>query len=187
MFKHRSVCRRSEGKESNSSCSSTSMDTDNEDEPHRRVNSGHRRRLSSCLPEKEQHEEVLRNLLLHEIQIHTPFLLFFFLLSLCCSLMTLFCLQRGGAIESAEFNGINDDEMLAAVLEMSRREACHPAPPLLDDDPTSSPDTGFGDTDAHDLAYHADLMENDGKQSAGCPETEGSFRTLSDSLFDNYH
>uniref|UniRef100_A0A3P8WGD3 Ubiquitin carboxyl-terminal hydrolase n=1 Tax=Cynoglossus semilaevis TaxID=244447 RepID=A0A3P8WGD3_CYNSE len=91
---------------------------------------------------------------------------FFFLLSLCCSLMTFFCLQRGGAIESAEFNGINDDEMLAAVLEMSRREACHSAPPLLDDDPTSSPDTGFGDTDAHDLAYHADLMENDGKQSA---------------------
>ncbi|XP_008327208.1 ubiquitin carboxyl-terminal hydrolase 37 [Cynoglossus semilaevis] len=125
-----SPVRRSEGKESNSSCSSTSMDTDNEDEPHRRVNSGHRRRLSSCLPEKEQHEE------------------------------------RGGAIESAEFNGINDDEMLAAVLEMSRREACHSAPPLLDDDPTSSPDTGFGDTDAHDLAYHADLMENDGKQSA---------------------
>uniref|UniRef100_A0A7N8XVG3 Ubiquitin carboxyl-terminal hydrolase n=1 Tax=Mastacembelus armatus TaxID=205130 RepID=A0A7N8XVG3_9TELE len=64
------------------------------------------------------------------------------------------------------FGGINDDEMLAAVLEISRQEAGVPASPLLEDEPTSSPDTGFGDTDAHDLAYHTDLLEPESKQPA---------------------
>ncbi|XP_075961800.1 ubiquitin carboxyl-terminal hydrolase 37 [Anarhichas minor] len=72
--------------------------------------------------------------------------------------------ERGAAIDSADFGGINDDEMLAAVLEMSRQEAGLSDPPPLEDEPTSSPDTGFGDTDAHDLAYHTDLLETDSKQ-----------------------
>uniref|UniRef100_A0A3P8S1N9 Ubiquitin carboxyl-terminal hydrolase n=1 Tax=Amphiprion percula TaxID=161767 RepID=A0A3P8S1N9_AMPPE len=76
------------------------------------------------------------------------------------------CFQRGTTIDSADFGGINDDEMLAAVLEMSRQEAALSAPPPMEDEPTSSPDTGFGDTDAHDLAYHTDLLETDGKQPA---------------------
>ncbi|KAF0026168.1 hypothetical protein F2P81_020905 [Scophthalmus maximus] len=73
---------------------------------------------------------------------------------------------RGATIDSADFSGINDDEMLAAVLEMSRQEAGFSAPPPLEDEPTSSPDTGFGDTDVHDLAYHTDLLEMDSKQPA---------------------
>uniref|UniRef100_A0A671U5Y0 Ubiquitin carboxyl-terminal hydrolase n=1 Tax=Sparus aurata TaxID=8175 RepID=A0A671U5Y0_SPAAU len=75
--------------------------------------------------------------------------------------------QRRAAIDSADFGGINDDEMLEAVLEMSRQEAGLSAPPPMEDEPTSSPDTGFGDTDAHDLAYHTDLLETDTKQPAG--------------------
>ncbi|XP_035460005.1 ubiquitin carboxyl-terminal hydrolase 37 isoform X2 [Scophthalmus maximus] len=74
--------------------------------------------------------------------------------------------ERGATIDSADFSGINDDEMLAAVLEMSRQEAGFSAPPPLEDEPTSSPDTGFGDTDVHDLAYHTDLLEMDSKQPA---------------------
>ncbi|KAI3355903.1 hypothetical protein L3Q82_004451 [Scortum barcoo] len=74
--------------------------------------------------------------------------------------------ERGAPIESADFASINDDEMLAAVLEMSRQEAGLSAPPPLEDEPTSSPDTGFGDTDAHDLAYHTDLLDTDSKQPA---------------------
>lgn len=74
--------------------------------------------------------------------------------------------ERRATIDSADFSGINDDEMLAAVLEMSRQEAGLSAPPPLEDEPTSSPDTGFGDTDAHDLAYHTDLLETDTKQPA---------------------
>lgn len=56
---------------------------------------------------------------------------------------------------------MNDDEMLAAVLEMSR----HDAGPNIDE-PTSSPDTGFGDADAQELAQHLDLLEED-KASGG--------------------
>ncbi|XP_051260989.1 ubiquitin carboxyl-terminal hydrolase 37 isoform X4 [Dicentrarchus labrax] len=74
--------------------------------------------------------------------------------------------ERRATIDSADFSGINDDEMLDAVLEMSRQEAGLSAPPPVEDEPTSSPDTGFGDTDAHDLAYHTDLLETDTKQPA---------------------
>lgn len=70
-------------------------------------------------------------------------------------------------MDCADFSGINDDEMLAAVLEMSRQEAGLSASPPLDHEPTSSPDTGFGDTDAHDLSYHTDLLETDAKQPTG--------------------
>uniref|UniRef100_A0A8C9VN37 Ubiquitin carboxyl-terminal hydrolase n=1 Tax=Scleropages formosus TaxID=113540 RepID=A0A8C9VN37_SCLFO len=48
-----------------------------------------------------------------------------------------------------EYNAINDDEMLAAVLEMSRQDATLSGAP--EDEPTSSPDTGFGDVDGADL------------------------------------
>uniref|UniRef100_A0A671U501 Ubiquitin carboxyl-terminal hydrolase n=1 Tax=Sparus aurata TaxID=8175 RepID=A0A671U501_SPAAU len=74
--------------------------------------------------------------------------------------------RLSSSIDSADFGGINDDEMLEAVLEMSRQEAGLSAPPPMEDEPTSSPDTGFGDTDAHDLAYHTDLLETDTKQPA---------------------
>lgn len=74
--------------------------------------------------------------------------------------------ERGAALDPADFSGIHDDEMLVAALEMSCQEAGLSAPPPLEDEPTSSPDTGFGDTDAHDLAYHTDLLETDSKQPA---------------------
>lgn len=60
--------------------------------------------------------------------------------------------------------------MLAAVLEMSRQEAGLTASTPLEDEATNSPDTGFGDTDTHDLAYHADLLETDSKQPTGNPK-----------------
>ncbi|KAJ8255464.1 hypothetical protein COCON_G00193280 [Conger conger] len=67
--------------------------------------------------------------------------------------------QRGQSAEQPEYSGINDDEMLAAVLEMSQHEAPLSAGP--DDEPTSSPDTGFGDTDTPDLSHNMDLLETD--------------------------
>lgn len=69
-------------------------------------------------------------------------------------------------VDTAEFGEINDDEMLAAVLEMSRREAGLSASPPLEERQTSSPDTGFGDSDIQDLDNHTDLLETD-KQPAG--------------------
>ncbi|KAL0964025.1 hypothetical protein UPYG_G00317290 [Umbra pygmaea] len=76
-------------------------------------------------------------------------------------------IHRGVHTDSSDLNGINDEDMLAAVLEMS----CHdtglscPAP---EDEPTSSPDTGFGDADpdAQELDCHPDLLETDTKPSA---------------------
>uniref|UniRef100_A0A8B9HZ47 Ubiquitin carboxyl-terminal hydrolase n=1 Tax=Astyanax mexicanus TaxID=7994 RepID=A0A8B9HZ47_ASTMX len=69
------------------------------------------------------------------------------------------CLAQNGPVEHPEFTGMNDDEMLAAVLEMSRQEAGVSGP--QDDEPTSSPDTGFGDADAQELTQHLDLLEGD--------------------------
>uniref|UniRef100_A0A8C6TC74 Ubiquitin carboxyl-terminal hydrolase n=1 Tax=Neogobius melanostomus TaxID=47308 RepID=A0A8C6TC74_9GOBI len=68
-------------------------------------------------------------------------------------------------VESSDFglNDVNDEEMLAAVLEMSRHEAGLP----LDEEPSSSPDTGFGDAEpAQDLVYHTDIMETDNRPPA---------------------
>uniref|UniRef100_A0A9J7XM58 Ubiquitin carboxyl-terminal hydrolase n=1 Tax=Cyprinus carpio carpio TaxID=630221 RepID=A0A9J7XM58_CYPCA len=70
---------------------------------------------------------------------------------------------RGIAVEHSEFNAINDDEMLAAVLEMSRHDTSLSGCP--DDEPTSSPDTGFGDADGQDLTHHLELLDGE-KQPA---------------------
>ncbi|KAI1899452.1 hypothetical protein AGOR_G00061940 [Albula goreensis] len=67
--------------------------------------------------------------------------------------------QRSVQLEPPDYNPINDDEMLAAVLEMSRHEASLSVSP--EDEPTNSPDTGFGDTDAQDLSHHMDLLETE--------------------------
>lgn len=72
--------------------------------------------------------------------------------------------ERGAMMDSGDF-GINDDEMLDAVLEMSRQEAGLLGAPL-EDESRSSPDTGFGDTDVHDLVYHTEPLDTDNKQPA---------------------
>lgn len=62
----------------------------------------------------------------------------------------------------------DEDDMLEAVLEISRQEAALSVPaPMEEDKPTFSPDTGFEDEEAHGLAYHAELLEAEGKQPAG--------------------
>lgn len=62
-------------------------------------------------------------------------------------------------------NEINDEEMLAAVLEVNQNDVGQSARPM-EDGQTSSPDTGFGDTDTQELTYHTDLLDMDNKQSA---------------------
>ncbi|KAF7658148.1 hypothetical protein LDENG_00016690 [Lucifuga dentata] len=74
--------------------------------------------------------------------------------------------ERGATMDPVDFSSINDDEMLAAVLEMSRQEAGLSAPPALENEPTSSPDAGFGDTETTDLCYQTDIMGTDSKQPA---------------------
>ncbi|KAK7877936.1 hypothetical protein WMY93_031412 [Mugilogobius chulae] len=64
------------------------------------------------------------------------------------------------AMESSDFS-LNDEEMLAAVLEMSRQEAG------LEEEPSSSPDTGFGDAEpGPELVYHTELETDDRRQKS---------------------
>ncbi|XP_077472978.1 ubiquitin carboxyl-terminal hydrolase 37 isoform X2 [Stigmatopora argus] len=72
--------------------------------------------------------------------------------------------EMGVSMDAADYSEVNDDEMLEAVLEISRREANLTSPPPLDIEPTSSPDTGFGDMDSPELTYRSELMDTDGKQ-----------------------
>lgn len=74
--------------------------------------------------------------------------------------------QKGATLDPSEFSGINDEEIMAAVLEMSRQEAGLSAPPPLEDRSTSSPDTGFGDSEVQVLDSHTDLLETE-RQPAG--------------------
>lgn len=82
-------------------------------------------------------------------------------------------MQQSSPMDQSEFTGMNDDEMLAAVLEMSR----HDAGPNIDE-PTSSPDTGFGDTDAQELTQHLDLLEGD-KASGGKDNVQFKYKKWS--------
>ncbi|XP_044293896.1 ubiquitin carboxyl-terminal hydrolase 37 isoform X3 [Varanus komodoensis] len=59
---------------------------------------------------------------------------------------------------NAGFDGMSEDELLAAVLEISKREASltlsHD-----EDKPTNSPDTGFGDDELQELPENMEPME----------------------------
>uniref|UniRef100_A0A8C7Q0S8 Ubiquitin carboxyl-terminal hydrolase n=1 Tax=Oncorhynchus mykiss TaxID=8022 RepID=A0A8C7Q0S8_ONCMY len=71
-------------------------------------------------------------------------------------------LSRKAVSRKRHASDINDEAMLAVVLEMSCQDtglSC-PAP---EDEPTSSPDTGFGDADpdTQEPNYHPDLLETD--------------------------
>uniref|UniRef100_A0A8C4TCZ9 ubiquitinyl hydrolase 1 n=1 Tax=Erpetoichthys calabaricus TaxID=27687 RepID=A0A8C4TCZ9_ERPCA len=58
---------------------------------------------------------------------------------------------------------INDEEMLAAVLEMSQQENVPSTTSGLGvGEPTSSPDTGFGDVDGNDFLKQGDSFDTDG-------------------------
>ncbi|KAM6152240.1 ubiquitin carboxyl-terminal hydrolase 37 isoform 2-T2 [Erethizon dorsatum] len=62
-------------------------------------------------------------------------------------------------LENSGFDRMSEEELLAAVLEISKREAsptfCHED----DDKPTSSPDTGFADDDIQEMSENPDTVE----------------------------
>lgn len=62
-------------------------------------------------------------------------------------------------LENSGFDRMSEEELLAAVLEISKREAsptlCHED----DDKPTSSPDTGFAEDDIQEMSENLDTME----------------------------
>uniref|UniRef100_A0A8C2JDF2 Ubiquitin carboxyl-terminal hydrolase n=1 Tax=Cyprinus carpio TaxID=7962 RepID=A0A8C2JDF2_CYPCA len=84
-------------------------------------------------------------------------------IEICDQLAFCVQVQHNAQVEHSEFNAINDDEMLAAVLEMSRHDTSLSGCP--DDEPTSSPDTGFGDADGQDLTHHLELLDGEKQPS----------------------
>lgn len=60
---------------------------------------------------------------------------------------------------NAGFDGMSEDELLAAVLEISKREASLSLSHDEDKQPTSSPDTGFGDDEIQELPENLESME----------------------------
>ncbi|XP_063122576.1 ubiquitin carboxyl-terminal hydrolase 37 isoform X6 [Rattus norvegicus] len=62
-------------------------------------------------------------------------------------------------LENSGFDRMSEEEVLAAVLEISRREASPVLSPEDDDKPTSSPDTGFAEDDIPEMPENPDAME----------------------------
>ncbi|EHB02448.1 Ubiquitin carboxyl-terminal hydrolase 37 [Heterocephalus glaber] len=67
--------------------------------------------------------------------------------------------------EKSEFDRISEEELLAAVLEISKRETSPTLSHEDDDKPTSSPDTGFAEDDIQEMS------ENPGTVEAEKPRT----------------
>ncbi|KAJ7405669.1 Ubiquitin carboxyl-terminal hydrolase 37 [Pitangus sulphuratus] len=66
---------------------------------------------------------------------------------------------------NAGFDGMSEDELLAAVLEISKREASLSLS-QDEDKPTSSPDTGFGDDDIQESPENLESMEMEKPRTA---------------------
>ncbi|XP_042327694.1 ubiquitin carboxyl-terminal hydrolase 37 isoform X1 [Sceloporus undulatus] len=80
---------------------------------------------------------------------------------------------------NAGFDGMNQDELLAAVVEMSKRETSlslsHD-----EDKPTNSPDTGFGDDELQDLPDNMEPMDVEKPRVS----TESGFSTFTEIIKD---
>ncbi|XP_045053917.2 ubiquitin carboxyl-terminal hydrolase 37 isoform X2 [Desmodus rotundus] len=65
-------------------------------------------------------------------------------------------------VENSGFDAMSEEELLAAVLEISKREEASPSLSHVDDDkPTSSPDTGFAEDDIQEMPENPDPMETE--------------------------
>ncbi|XP_065786657.1 ubiquitin carboxyl-terminal hydrolase 37 isoform X3 [Muntiacus reevesi] len=64
-------------------------------------------------------------------------------------------------LEHSGFDGMSEEELLAAVLEISKREASPSLSHEDDDKPTSSPDTGFAEDDIQEMPENPDSVETE--------------------------
>lgn len=73
-------------------------------------------------------------------------------------------------MENAGFDRMNEEELIAAVLEISKRETS-PSPSHEDDDkPTSSPDTGFAEDDIQEMPENPDTIETEKPKTTTEPD-----------------
>ncbi|XP_057614898.1 ubiquitin carboxyl-terminal hydrolase 37 isoform X3 [Chionomys nivalis] len=73
-------------------------------------------------------------------------------------------------LENSGFDRMSEEEVLAAVLEMSRREALPTLGREDDDKPASSPDTGFAEDDVQEMPEHPDAVEAEKPKTVAEPE-----------------
>ncbi|XP_059024033.1 ubiquitin carboxyl-terminal hydrolase 37 isoform X3 [Mustela lutreola] len=78
-------------------------------------------------------------------------------------------------LENSGFDGMSEEELLAAVLEMSKREASPTLSHEDDDKPTSSPDTGFAEDDIQEMPENQDPVETEKPKPVTEPEFNNSF------------
>ncbi|XP_067890868.1 ubiquitin carboxyl-terminal hydrolase 37 isoform X2 [Heterodontus francisci] len=71
--------------------------------------------------------------------------------------------ERPAPVLDSSFDSLSEDELLAAVLEISKRETCVSLGGEEEQEkPSSSPDTGFGDDEAQELLEQHEAPEVDG-------------------------
>ncbi|XP_077741723.1 ubiquitin carboxyl-terminal hydrolase 37 isoform X1 [Canis aureus] len=73
-------------------------------------------------------------------------------------------------VENSGFDGMSEEELLAAVLEMSKREASPTLSHEDDDKPTSSPDTGFAEDDIQEMPENQDPVETEKPKTVTEPD-----------------
>ncbi|XP_028748869.1 ubiquitin carboxyl-terminal hydrolase 37 isoform X2 [Peromyscus leucopus] len=73
-------------------------------------------------------------------------------------------------LENSGFDRMSEEEVLAAVLEISRREASPEHSHEDDDKPTSSPDTGFAEDDIQEMPENPDAMETEKPKTVAEPD-----------------
>ncbi|KAM9084655.1 ubiquitin carboxyl-terminal hydrolase 37 isoform 4-T5 [Megaptera novaeangliae] len=78
-------------------------------------------------------------------------------------------------LENSGFDGMSEEELLAAVLEISKREASPSLSHEDDDKPTSSPDTGFAEDDIQEMPENPDPVETEKPKTVPEPEFNNSF------------
>uniref|UniRef100_A0A4X2K0J0 ubiquitinyl hydrolase 1 n=1 Tax=Vombatus ursinus TaxID=29139 RepID=A0A4X2K0J0_VOMUR len=82
------------------------------------------------------------------------------------------------------FDGMSEDELLAAVLEISKREASLSLTNEDDDKPTSSPDTGFAEDDMQDMPENLESLEAE-KSKAPIEAGPASFTEIAKDFDEN--
>ncbi|XP_030064714.1 ubiquitin carboxyl-terminal hydrolase 37 isoform X2 [Microcaecilia unicolor] len=65
---------------------------------------------------------------------------------------------ESGKPSDASFNGMSEEEVIAAVLEMSKKEM-HSESHEEEEKPTSSPDTGYGEEEMQEMLDNSESME----------------------------
>uniref|UniRef100_A0A8C0H2R1 Ubiquitin carboxyl-terminal hydrolase n=1 Tax=Chelonoidis abingdonii TaxID=106734 RepID=A0A8C0H2R1_CHEAB len=91
--------------------------------------------------------------------------------------------DKSSDLGNAGFDGMSEDELLAAVLEISKREASFSVS-HDEDKPTSSPDTGFGEDEVQELPENLQSVEME-KPKATTESAPANFTEITKDFDEN--